>query len=172
MKIALAEAQTALQAGEFPVGCVLVCENRVIASGARKGTAEETPNETDHAEMVALNRLGRLKPAIDTRFITAYCTLEPCLMCYGALLIAGIHHIVYAYEDEMGGGTRCDLSAMPPLYQKADILLVPHLLRHESLLLFKAYFENPANGYLKNSFLAEYTLSQSATITAAAKPNR
>ncbi|MDX9785656.1 MAG: nucleoside deaminase [Desulfobacterales bacterium] len=171
MRKALVEAQTALLAGEFPVGCVLVCEDRVVASGARKGTASHAPNETDHAEILALNRLSRRKPAIDTRRITAYCTLEPCLMCYGALLISGISHIVYAYEDAMGGGTRCDLDAMPPLYRKAAISLIPHVLRHESLLLFKAYFENPANGYLKNTFLAEYTLAQPSAIPAAVTPN-
>ncbi|MCJ7806888.1 MAG: nucleoside deaminase, partial [Clostridia bacterium] len=76
------------------------------------------------------------------------------------LLISGVTDIVYAYEDAMGGGTRCDLSRLPPLYQDMSVSVVPHILRADSLQLFKTYFSNPQTVYLKNSFLATYTLNQ------------
>ena len=84
--------------------------------------------------------------------------MEPCLMCYSALILAGIGNIVYAYEDVMGGGTGCDLSQLNPLYKNSSVKIVPNILRHESLKLFKDYFVDPANVYLKRSLLAEYTL--------------
>lgn len=158
---ALKQAEKALAMGEFPVGCVLVHDARIIATGARTGTAKSHTNEIDHAEMIALRRLNGSAAAFDPGAITVFCTLEPCLMCYGALLIAGIRNIVYAYEDAMGGGTQCHLKSLPPLYREAMVEIVPHVCRDESLRLFKAFFNNPANTYLADTYLAVYTRQQS-----------
>jgi len=160
MDKALIEARKALDQGEFPVGCVIVQGSRVIATGARQGTTGGAINETDHAEMVALRRLDSLGPDVPRGGLTLYCTMEPCLMCYGAILIAGIGTVVWAYEDAMGGGTACDLSSLPPLYRDRRITIASHVLREKSLALFKAFFQNPANRYWEGSFLAEYTLAQ------------
>ena len=160
MKKALALAGQALAAGEFPAACLLVGGGRIIASGARTGTINNRLNETDHAEMLALRSMNQLQTPFASGGLTAYCTLEPCLMCFGALLISGVTDIVYAYEDAMGGGTRCDLSRLTPLYQNLSCTVVPHILRTDSLQLFKSYFANPQTAYLKNSFLAAYTLRQ------------
>ena len=86
--------------------------------------------------------------------------MEPCLMCLGALVLSGIGEIVYAYEDVMGGGTRCDLTKLTPLYKNFKFSIVPSVLRNESLQLFKAFFQNPKNAYWRGSLLASYTLSQ------------
>ena len=160
MKKALEQAEKALAAGEFPVGCVIVQDQDIIATGSRKGTAGSTPNEVDHAEMIALRKLINLKTKIDFKETILFSTLEPCLMCFGALMISGIGKIVFAYEDAMGGGCRCDLKKLPPLYQNCQIEIIPSILRKESLSLLKAYFASPQNIYLKDSFLATYTLSQ------------
>jgi tRNA(adenine34) deaminase len=158
MKMALDQARQALGAGEFPVGCVLVHRNKILATGARKGTTGDGLNEIDHAEIVALQRLLKLEDQVERSRITAFSTMEPCLMCYSALILAGIGKIVYAYEDVMGGGTGCDLSQLNPLYKNSPVKVLPNILRHESLKLFKDYFADPANVYLKQSLLAEYTL--------------
>ena len=160
MKKALEQAQTALDAGEFPVGCVLVHQNRILATGARKGSAGQFPNEIDHAEMIALKRLTDMAIAANSMKIVLFTTMEPCLMCLGAMMLSGISEVVYAYEDVMGGGTRCDLSKMTPLYKNNLINIVPHILREDSLNLFKTFFKNPENSYWQNSLLAEYTLQQ------------
>ena len=86
--------------------------------------------------------------------------MEPCLMCFGAILIHGIGQVVYAYEDAMGGGTGCTLAKMPVLYRDSKISIVSNVLRKESLALFKAFFSDPKNTYWQNSLLADYTLSQ------------
>jgi len=161
MKKALDLAKKALDAGEFPVGCVLVHQNRILATGARKGTMGNFPNEIDHAEMVALNRLTNMDINTNKKKIVLFTTMEPCLMCLGASILSGISEIVYAYEDVMGGGINCDLSKLPPLYTKHTISIVPNILRQNSLELFKAFFNTPENSYWKGSLLAEYTLRQS-----------
>jgi tRNA(adenine34) deaminase len=155
---ALKQAERALAEGEFPVGCVMVYQNKILVTGSRKGTMGSTTNEIDHAEMVALRRLNQIDDQIDSGQITVFCTMEPCLMCYGALILAGISEIAYAYEDVMGGGTGCDLSRLNPLYKNSPVRVVPGIMRTESLELFKAYFANPANNYWRHSLLAEYTL--------------
>lgn len=160
MKKALELAEDALARGEFPVGCVMVHREKILVTGARKGTIGNDRNELDHAEMVALRRLIELDGPINHGDVTVFCTMEPCLMCYAALILAGIGNIVYAYEDVMGGGSACELSRLKPLYKNSPITVVAHVMRTESLLLFQAYFSNPANSYWKNSLLAEYTLAQ------------
>ena len=155
---ALNQDELALAEGEFPVGCVMVFQNKVLATGSRKGTIGSTRNEIDHAEMVALRRLNQIDDQIDSGKITVFCTMEPCLMCYGALILAGIGEIAYAYEDVMGGGTGCDLSRLNPLYKNSPVRVVPGVMRTESLKIFKAYFADPANDYWRHSLLAEYTL--------------
>ncbi len=160
MKKALAQAEDAFSAGEFPVGCVIADTKNILATGFRHGTTGQHPNEIDHAEIVALRALYEKKTDVNNDQLTLYCTMEPCLMCFGAVLISGIRRIVYAYEDAMGGGTQCGLSNLPPLYSGKDVSIVPHVLRRQSLVLFKAFFSQPENDYWKNSLLAEYTLAQ------------
>lgn len=158
MRKALKEAQKALLSNEFPVGCVVVEKGRIIATGSRTGTAGRTANEVDHAEMAALRELEGL--GYDPSATTLYATMEPCLMCFGALLIHRIGQVVYAYEDVMGGGTGCARNKMPALYKNSEISIISKVLREESLALFKAFFSDPENRYWQNSLLADYTLSQ------------
>jgi tRNA(adenine34) deaminase len=160
MQKALVQAERALAEGEFPVGCVLVYQNEILVTGTRQGTLGNRQNELDHAEMVALRQLIAIDDSIDHDQITVFCTMEPCLMCFGALILAGIGKIVYAYEDAMGGGSDCELARLKPLYKNSSIEVVRSVLRNESLQLFKAYFSDPANLYWKGSLLAQYTLSR------------
>jgi tRNA(adenine34) deaminase len=160
MRQALIEARLALDAGEFPVGCVLVLDGRVVGRGRRRNSEGGCSNEIDHAEMVTLRTLLAEQPAVDCRRITVYSTMEPCLMCYSTLLLSGVRRFVWAYEDVMGGGTSLPLRQLAPLYQamEAEVELLPDVLRHESLALFGRFFENCS--YWQGSMLAGYTLAQ------------
>ncbi len=159
MEKALAEAKQSLEKGEFPVGCVIVHDKRIVATGSRQGTGPGSIiSETDHAEIIALKKLEAVMPVGSRSQVTLYCTLEPCLMCLGAILISGIKNIVYAYEDVMGGGTGCDLSKLPCLYSDQPVSIVSNVLREKSRLLFKSFFSNPKNTYWKDSLLERYTL--------------
>jgi tRNA(adenine34) deaminase len=97
---ALDQARQALLEGEFPIGCVIVYKNKIVVSGTRKGTKGENINEVDHAEMVALRRLARINKDIDHKKLTLFCTLEPCLMCYGAILLSRIGELLWCHSFE------------------------------------------------------------------------
>jgi tRNA(adenine34) deaminase len=85
--------------------------------------------------------------------------MEPCLMCFAALMLTGIGTIVYAYEDVMGGGTACDLDCLPPLYKQRRPRIIAGILRQASLERFRAFFADPQNDYWRDSLLASYTLA-------------
>jgi tRNA(adenine34) deaminase len=160
MAAALVQAKAAFRAGDFPVGCVLAHHDRILATGRRLGTAGGLVNEVDHAEMVALRRLAEMGSDIAPAELTLFSTLEPCLMCFGAIILSGIRSVVYAYEDVMGGATQCDLTCLGPLYRNAGLTVVPHVRRADSVKLLKSFFSDPKNGYWKDSLLARYTLDQ------------
>lgn len=160
MAAALALAEQAMDHGEFPVGCVIADDSRVVARGYRTGTTDGSGNEIDHAEINALRQLCSNCPDIDRASLTVYATMEPCLMCFAAIMLSGIVRVVYAYEDVMGGGTRCDRSTLPGLYRDAQLTVIPGVLRAESLALFKRFFAAPQNHYWAGSELCRYTLNQ------------
>lgn len=160
MEMALAQAKMSFSAGEFPVGCVITDGRLVLAQGSRRGSAGQHPNEIDHAEILAIRQLFEKGGPSTGAALSIYCTMEPCLMCFAAILLAGIGRIVYAYEDVMGGGTGCRLDALPKLYQESRVAIVPHVMRRQSLMFFQAFFSKPENAYWKDSLLCQYTLAQ------------
>ena len=172
MALALKSAEVALGLGEFPVGCVIVRGTDVVVTGARRGTADgsKRASELDHAEILALRRLEALD--IDREGLTLYCTMEPCLMCFAAIMLSGIKKVVYAYEDVMGGGTRCDRSCLSPLYRDCGIDVVPGVMRGESLDLFYRFFRDPGNVYWKGSLLEQYTLAQGEIFLGCSNINK
>ena len=162
MELALEQARKAFDEGEFPVGCVIMQAGKVIASGARMGTTPDKLffSEIDHAEIRALKHLETIDTQFEPEKLILFSTMEPCLMCFGAIILSRIKKIVYAYEDPMGGGTTCDLEKLPLLYQSCGIDIIPGVLRQKSLDLFYHFFNKEANLYWKNSYLETYTLDQ------------
>ncbi len=158
MALALDEARLALHDGEFPVGCVMVAEGRILATGRRQNSGELCRNEIDHAEVLTLRRLIAEQPGLDLGRVTVYSTMEPCLMCYTTMLLSGIRSFVWAYEDVMGGGVNLPLYMLNPLYSEMQVHLLDRVLRTESLLLFQQFFQS--GSYWQDSLLARYTLAQ------------
>ncbi|WP_413910272.1 nucleoside deaminase [Desulfobacula sp.] len=162
MGFALEQAKKAFDQGEFPVGCVIVQGKKVIATGARLGTTQNKAffNEIDHAEIRALKHLEKSNIEFCPEKSILFCTMEPCLMCFGAIILSGIKKIVYAYEDPMGGATKCDLEKLPSLYQQCSLEVISGVLRQKSLDFFYDFFNKEDNLYWKNSYLEEYTFDQ------------
>jgi tRNA(adenine34) deaminase len=159
MARAIEEAQQALAMGEFPVGCVMVYENRVLVTGSRRRSTPGKRNELDHAEMLALRRLVDVEEDLEREKVTLFSTLQPCLMCYSALIVNGIRTIVYAYEDVLGGCTELDLKSLTPYYREMKVQVFPGTLRQQSLDLFKGFFSDPHNDYLRGTLLAQHALA-------------
>jgi len=103
LRIAMAEAKTAGNRGEVPIGAVLVsADGGVLAQAGNR--IIETHDPTAHAEMLALREGARLLGNERLIGTTLYVTLEPCAMCAGAISLARVHRLVYAAADPKGGG--------------------------------------------------------------------
>ncbi|MBI4705161.1 MAG: nucleoside deaminase [Deltaproteobacteria bacterium] len=102
MLLALEQADLAAQAGDVPVGAVLVDDGgRLVSSGQNRREREADP--TAHAEMEALRAAARSLGRWRLGELTAYVTLEPCPMCAGALIHARVARVVYGCADEKAG---------------------------------------------------------------------
>ena len=98
---ALDEARRALDQGEVPVGAVVVADGAVVATGFNQPIAARDP--TAHAEVVALRAAARVFANYRLPEATLYVTLEPCLMCVGAIVHARVATLVYGAADLKGG---------------------------------------------------------------------
>jgi len=101
MKLALAEAEKALLAGEVPVGAVMVRGGEVIASAHNGPVGLKDPSA--HAEILALRRAAAAEGNYRLAGTTLYVTIEPCLMCAGALIHARVSRLVFGATDPKGG---------------------------------------------------------------------
>jgi tRNA(adenine34) deaminase len=101
MRLALAEAEKALQAGEVPVGAVVVRGGEVIASAHNGPVGLKDPSA--HAEILALRRAAAAEGNYRLAGTTLYVTIEPCLMCAGALIHARVSRLVFGATDPKGG---------------------------------------------------------------------
>jgi tRNA(adenine34) deaminase len=101
MKLALMEAQKAFDEGEVPVGAVIVCENKIIGKGYN--LTERLNDITAHAEMQAITAAANYLGAKYLVDCTMYVTMEPCVMCGGALFWSQIGKVVFGASDEKRG---------------------------------------------------------------------
>lgn len=104
MRQALAEAQKAFEAGEVPVGAVMVCDNRIIARAHNQ--TELLTDVTAHAEILALTAASSHLGSKYLPDCTLFVTLEPCVMCAGALTWAQVGRIAYGASDDKRGFMR------------------------------------------------------------------
>ena len=110
MRMAIAKAERAQQAGDVPVGAVVVCGGEVIAQAGNE--REQTGDPTAHAEMLALRRAAKRLGRRRLDGCTLYVTLEPCPMCAGAIVMSGVDAVYYgAYDSRCGcAGSRYALT--------------------------------------------------------------
>lgn len=135
MKEALRQAQLAYDAGEIPIGAVVTWGTRIIARGHNQ--TEQLNDSTAHAEMIALTAAFN---SINSKYLqeaTLYVTIEPCLMCSGALYWSKIGRIVYGGRDEKNGYKRVTGENWP-FHPKTD--LVHGVMADECIQLMKSFF--------------------------------
>ena len=121
MRLALAEARAAAQAGEVPVGAVVVRNGQAIATGRNAPVQSHDP--TAHAEIVALRAAAQLLGNYRLEDCTLYATLEPCAMCSGALLHARLARVVFGAPEPKTGaaGSVVNLFAQPALNHHTEV---------------------------------------------------
>jgi tRNA(adenine34) deaminase len=112
MQLALYEAQAAAEAGEIPVGAVVVCQDRIIAK--TRNQTEQLTDVTAHAEILAITAAAAYLGGKYLKDCTLYVTLEPCVMCAGALYWAQIGRVVYGAADEKRGFSLLSKNVLHP----------------------------------------------------------
>lgn len=134
MKLALSEAQKAFAAEEVPVGAIIVQNDRILSRGHNQ--VERLNDPTAHAEILALTSAFNFLGAKYLPEATIYITVEPCLMCAGALYWSKIARIVYGASDEKNGFST---KAKWPFHPKTE--LTKGILSHECAALMKEFFK-------------------------------
>ncbi len=140
MQAALAEAHAAQQAGEVPVGAVILHRGHLLATGQNRVIRDADP--TAHAEIVALRAAGRLLQNYRLEDCTLVTTLEPCAMCAGAILHARILRLLYATPDPKAGACGSALTVLNHPALNHRVLVQSGLLAAQSSHLLTAFFRS------------------------------
>jgi tRNA(adenine34) deaminase len=140
MRLALREAERALEHDDVPVGAVLVHAGEVIGAGHNERELREDP--TAHAEMIAIREGARALGSWRLLDTVLYVTLEPCAMCAGAIVLGRIPRVVYGAVDPKAGaaGSVLDVLADPRLNHRP--IVDGGLLADESAELLRAFFRS------------------------------
>ncbi|MBO9617814.1 MAG: tRNA adenosine(34) deaminase TadA [Niabella sp.] len=137
MQLALKEAQRAFEEEEIPIGAVVVAQDRVIARGYNM--TEKLNDPTAHAEMIALTSAFNHLGAKYLPDATLYVTVEPCVMCAGALYWSKISRVVWGASDSKNGFSRVH-PGVSPFHPKTQ--LTTGILEAECAALMKEFFRN------------------------------
>ena len=144
MREAIVEARRALDAGEVPVGAVIVIDGRIVGRGFNQPIASRDP--TAHAEIVALREAARTAANYRLAGSTLYVTIEPCLMCVGAMVHARVGTLVYGAAEPKSGAIVSAFAAheMPGLNHRIEVQ--GGVLDEECRALVQAFFQDRRRG--------------------------
>lgn len=139
MALALEEARQAAVENEVPVGAVLVFEDRVIARNHNRMVQQKNP--IAHAELLTMEAALKSHPVKWLLDTTLYVTLEPCVMCAGALVLARVKRLVFAAPDPKAGacGSIMDIVRSPQLNHRLDV--ITGISQNEASALLKDFFQ-------------------------------
>jgi tRNA(adenine34) deaminase len=138
MRLALREAERALEHDDVPIGAVVVREGEVIGAGHNEREVRQDP--TAHAEVIAMREASRALRSWRLLDSVLYVTLEPCAMCAGAIVLARVPRVVYGAPDPKAGaaGSVLDVLAEPRLNHRPEV--AGGLLAVESAALLQGFF--------------------------------
>jgi tRNA(adenine34) deaminase len=121
MRLALREAERALEHEDVPIGAVVVRDGEVVAAGHNERELHQDP--TAHAEVIALREAARLAGTWRVLDAVLYVTLEPCAMCAGAIVLARVPRVVYGASDPKAGacGSVLDVLGEPRLNHRPEV---------------------------------------------------
>jgi tRNA(adenine34) deaminase len=138
MQVALAEARFGAEAGEVPIGAVLVHDGAIIARGQNRVLRDSDP--TGHAEIVAMREAARILGNYRLVGCSLFVTLEPCAMCAGAIIHARLDRLVFAAADPKAGACGSVLSVLNHPQLNHQMQVEQGLLAEESAELLRNFF--------------------------------
>ena len=139
MTLALSEAERASEKGEVPIGAVIVVDGRVVASGHNLRELNNDP--TAHAEMIAIGKAAKKLKSWRLANSTLYVTVEPCVMCIGAIILARVPRLVFGCCDPKGGavGSLYDISNDKRLNHRVQV--TSGVMAEEAQALLQGFFK-------------------------------
>jgi tRNA(adenine34) deaminase len=140
MQIAIQEALKAEKAGEVPVGAILVNDGKVIAKAHNEPILKNDP--TAHAEIQALRTAGEIQKNYRLVDSTLYVTLEPCAMCFGAMIHARINRIVFGAYDHKSGVCGSCIDLQNEKFFNHKISITGGILEQRCKELLYSFFKN------------------------------
>ena len=143
MKLAIIEANKAMYKNEIPVGAILVHNNKLIAKSYNQPIAKNDP--TAHAEIELLRRAGEKQKNYRLVGSTVYVTLEPCAMCFGAMIHARIERIVFGAPDPKTGVCGSCINLNKESFFNHKISITGGILEDESSKLLRLFFKSRRN---------------------------
>ena len=140
MKIALKEAELAFKKNEVPVGAVIVKNDQLLSSA--HNLKEKNQDLTQHAEILAIQKACKKEKSWRLTDTTLYVTLEPCIMCAGAIINARISHVVFAAKDPKAGAVVSLYSLLSDSRLNHKTSFEEGVLKQESTELLDKFFKN------------------------------
>jgi tRNA(adenine34) deaminase len=140
MRLALEEASKAPEHGDVPIGALAVRDGQIIGRGHNCRERDQDP--TAHAEMIAMREAAHALGHWRLEHVTLYCTLEPCVMCAGAMVLARLPRLVYATTDPKAGavGSLMNILDYPQLNHHVGVR--SGLLAEEAATQLRAFFSS------------------------------
>lgn len=144
MRAALAEAQAAAEAGEVPIGAVVVHEGEVIGRGQNRVLRDLDP--TAHAEVIAMRAAAHARSNYRLLECELYVTLEPCAMCAGAMIHARLGRLIYAASDPKAGAVGSVLEVLNHPRLNHQMAVTTGVLADEASALLRGFFQQRRAG--------------------------
>ena len=139
MKEAIKEAKKAELIDEVPIGCVIVKDDKVIARGHNVRETKNTP--LGHAEIIAIDKASKKLKAWRLEDCDIYITLEPCIMCAGAIIQSRIRHIYYGAKDFKGGALGSSINVLEAKDINHHPMVTSGILEEECSNIISQYFK-------------------------------
>ena len=138
MRLALAEARAAAEAGEVPVGAIVLAGDRIVGRGGNRTISDCDPSA--HAEIVAIRAAAHTLANYRLPAATIFVTVEPCAMCAGAIIQARIARVVYGCDDPKGGAARSCFAVFdhPALNHRVEVS--SNVLAEECAAVLQSFF--------------------------------
>lgn len=139
MKEAIKEAKKAQLIDEVPIGCVIVKDDKIIARGHNQRETKQSP--IGHAEIIAINKASKKLKSWRLEGCDIYVTLEPCIMCSGAIIQSRINKVYYGASDPKGGALGSSINVLEANNINHHPKVVSGILKEECSSIITNYFK-------------------------------